>query len=124
MRKFLVRVNGEEFEVEVDEISSSEGGGAFRVRDIKRASTTGKKTAAPLQVTTTLRAPMPGRVLSLSAEKGDRVEAGQVVLMLEAMKMENEIQAENAGVVTQVHVEENDVVDTGDPLLEIEEHRK
>ncbi len=121
MRKFLVRVNGEEFEVEVAEIPSSEGKSGFQVQHIKPAAATDEKPSAPLQVTTTLRAPMPGRILALSVEKGDQVKAGQVVLVLEAMKMENEIQAENAGTVTQVLVAENDVVDTGDPLLEIEE---
>jgi pyruvate carboxylase subunit B len=65
---------------------------------------------------------MPGRVLSLQVKKGERVSGGQVAVILEAMKMENEIQIENEGVVTQIFVEENDTVDTGDPLLECEEN--
>ena len=51
------------------------------------------------------------------------MEAGQVVIILEAMKMENEIAAEREGIVKEVYVEENDTVDSGDPLLEIEEGR-
>ncbi|HAX98826.1 MAG TPA: acetyl-CoA carboxylase biotin carboxyl carrier protein subunit [Candidatus Atribacteria bacterium] len=122
MRKFKVRVNGEEFEVEVSEVNESREGGKIQVEKIKRIPREITPTNAPMQVTTVLRAPMPGRVLSVQVKKGERVSGGQVAIILEAMKMENEIQIENEGVVTQVFVEENDTVDTGDPLLEFEEN--
>ncbi len=122
MRKFKVRVNGEEFEVEVSEVNESREDGKIQVEKIKRIPREITPTNAPMQVTTVLRAPMPGRVLSVQVKKGERVSGGQVAIILEAMKMENEIQIENEGVVTQVFVEENDTVDTGDPLLEFEEN--
>ncbi|MEM7480516.1 MAG: biotin/lipoyl-containing protein [Acidobacteriota bacterium] len=62
---------------------------------------------------------MPGRVVAVLAEEGADVAAGQGVVVLEAMKMENEIQAETAGVVKQLHVVAGDAVDGGDPLFEI-----
>ncbi|MDI3542988.1 MAG: glutaconyl-CoA/methylmalonyl-CoA decarboxylase subunit gamma [Candidatus Atribacteria bacterium] len=118
MRKFWVRVNGEEYEVEVAEVRE-EGENQWNIKNVKKII----PTSFPLQVTTTLRAPMPGRVLALNVAKGDKVEAGQVVVILEAMKMENEIIAERGGLVKEIYVEENDTVDSGDPILEIEEER-
>ncbi|MFQ5526032.1 MAG: biotin/lipoyl-containing protein [Thermoanaerobaculia bacterium] len=63
---------------------------------------------------------MPGRVVKVLAAEGETVEAGQGVLVLEAMKMENEIQAESAGVLSRVFVAEGEAVEGGDPLYEIE----
>ncbi len=62
---------------------------------------------------------MPGRVVTVLIEPGDEVTAGQGVVVLEAMKMENEIQAESAGVVTEVFVEPGQAVEGGDPLFEV-----
>jgi biotin carboxyl carrier protein len=63
---------------------------------------------------------MPGRVVEILAAEGERVEAGQGVLVLEAMKMKNEIQAESAGVVTRILVDSGQTVEGGDPLFEME----
>jgi biotin carboxyl carrier protein len=68
----------------------------------------------------TVRAYMPGRVVSLLVEAGDEVKPGQGLLVLEAMKMQNEIQAERAGRVRILHVEPGEAVEGGDPLLEFE----
>lgn len=121
MRKFLVRVNGETYEVEVMEITEN-GKKEFAVSGVHRLSTP-KSSEGLLRVTTTVRAPMPGRIVAVNVKKGDEVQAGQVAIILEAMKMENEIPVEHNGVITQVYVEENDTVDVGDPLFEIEEVR-
>jgi len=63
---------------------------------------------------------MPGRVVALLVNEGDEVAAGQGVLVLEAMKMENEIRAEHEGRITKVHVQTGQPVDTGAPLFEME----
>ena len=63
---------------------------------------------------------MPGRVVALLVKEGERVEKGQGVLVLEAMKMENEIRSESAGEVRRLHVQMGEAVETGDPLFEIE----
>lgn len=68
---------------------------------------------------TTVTAYMPGRVTAVLAEEGEEVAAGQGVVVLEAMKMENEIAAESAGVVTKLHVEAGQSVDGGDPLFDV-----
>lgn len=66
-----------------------------------------------------IEAYMPGRVVKVLVEQGQKVEAGQGLVVLEAMKMENEIQAETAGTVTKLLVEEGQAVEGGDPMLEI-----
>jgi len=63
---------------------------------------------------------MPGRVVAVRTAVGEPVEAGQPLVVLEAMKMQNEIQSDRAGVVRVVHVSEGEAVEGGDPLVEIE----
>ena len=63
---------------------------------------------------------MPGRVVAVLVEEGQEVADGQGVVVLEAMKMQNEIQAESAGVVRQIFVTPGQAVEGGDPLFEME----
>jgi biotin carboxyl carrier protein len=65
-------------------------------------------------------APIPGKVVKVHVAVGDEVTAGRPLVVLEAMKMENELTAEQAGVVTAVHVEPGRTVDTGTVLVELE----
>jgi biotin carboxyl carrier protein len=64
---------------------------------------------------------MPGRVVALLAEEGQAVTAGQGVVVLEAMKMQNEIRAEHDGTIAKIHVQPGQAVEGGDPLFEMEE---
>jgi biotin carboxyl carrier protein len=68
----------------------------------------------------TVKAYMPGRVVTLLVQEGQEVATGQGVLVLEAMKMENEIRAEHEGTVTQIHVQPGQAVESGNPLFELE----
>ncbi len=65
----------------------------------------------------TVAAPMPGTVLRVEVNQGDSVKAGQLLVVLEAMKMENEILAPHDGTVAQVVAQKGSSVDTGSPLL-------
>lgn len=67
-----------------------------------------------------LTSPMPGQVLKVLVAVGDAVEAGQTLMLIEAMKMEHAIKAPYAGVVGAVNHSEGDMVDPGSPLLAIE----
>ncbi len=67
-----------------------------------------------------LDAPIPGKVVKVHVQVGDEVEEGQPLVVLEAMKMENELTAEQAGKVIAVHVESGQIVTAGEPLAELE----
>ncbi len=64
--------------------------------------------------------PLPGSVWEIKVAEGDQVEEDQVVIVLEAMKMENEILTDFAGTVSKILVEKGQAVKAGDPLVEIE----
>jgi len=66
-----------------------------------------------------VRAPMPGMMVKIEVAVGDTVEAGQGVAIVEAMKMENELKAESAGVVTRIHVEVGQAVDKDQILIDL-----
>lgn len=63
---------------------------------------------------------MPGRVVAVLVQEGETVTAGQGIVVLEAMKMENEIRAEHDGTVTRIYVQPGQAVDNGTPLFELE----
>ena len=67
-----------------------------------------------------IRAPMPGLVVKVEVDVGDRVEAGQGVAIVEAMKMENELKAEAPGVVSRIHVARGQAVEKDQVLIELE----
>ena len=67
-----------------------------------------------------VNAPMPGMVLALKVREGEKVQAGQVLLVMEAMKMENAIAAPFAGTVARVHVREGDSIGEGDRLIALD----
>ncbi len=93
---------------------SRAAGGATRTRRAASASASGSGGNG------TISAPMQGTIVKVLVNKGDTVEAGQAVLVLEAMKMENHINAETGGTVSDVRVAAGDTVGTGDVLVVIE----
>lgn len=86
---------------------------ARAIRDLSAAAA-GAQGPAPVV------APMPGLIVRLHVQVGDRVEAGQPVVVMEAMKMENELRAPAAGVVRAVHAETGKAVEKGTVLVELE----
>ena len=106
MRKFQVNVNGTRYEVEVEEIDANA---------IPKAAEPVK--AAPAGAGTEVRSPMPGNILQVNVNPGDVVKEGQQLMILEAMKMENEIVAPKDGVISQVVVKVGEKVDTGAALV-------
>lgn len=113
MRKFNVNVNGTAYEVHVEEINGQEAATA----PIAAAAAPSAAPAAAGQEI--VAAPMPGSILDVRVSAGDAVSAGQVVLVLEAMKMENEILAPRAGKVISVNASKGSTVNSGDTLLVI-----
>lgn len=117
MRKFHVNVNGTPYEVEVEEIAA----GAAPAAPVQAAAPApAPAAAAPVAAgATSVTAPMPGNILDIKVKVGDMVEANTVVIMLEAMKMENEIFAGAAGKVTAINVTKASTVNSGDVLVVI-----
>ena len=91
---------------------------AAEVTDARKAEADAAKTAHAAGPAT-LRSPIPGRVAKLLARPGDQVAAGQTVVVLEAMKMENELRAPRAGTVSEVRCAEGAPVEAGQDLATI-----
>jgi biotin carboxyl carrier protein len=122
-----LRVNGGQFEVDVSYLGQgryevSRGGRVeeLRVQDPLAYLASHAHDEAAEQASQTVTAYMPGRVAAVLVEEGREVAAGDGVLVLEAMKMENEIQAERAGVVSRILVDLGQAVEGGDPLFELD----
>ena len=152
MKKYSLKINGNPYEVKIEDINESstmarvtvngvkydveiEGGKASAVKkpqvvaapEATGLSVTPKtpiatKPAAPAAAASGLKVtcPLPGTIIALNVKEGDTVAAGQTLLVLEAMKMENNIDAERGGVVKQVLVSAGATVMEGDVLLVIE----
>lgn len=119
MRKFIVNVNGNSYEVEVEEVGveASAPVAAPVVQAAPKAPAAAPKAQAPAGGTP-VNAPMPGNVLDIKVSNGQAVKEGDVVVILEAMKMENEIYAPCDGTVTVVAAK-GATVNTGDVLVSI-----
>ena len=124
-RKFIVKVGDKTFPVEVEEIQEGrEPVQAARptVVEARAAQTEPVRVPEPRveAIAGALRAPLPGKVLSVKCKVGDRVNAGDTVLVLESMKMENAIMAPKSGRIKEVSVSEGTTVALGDILVVIE----
>ncbi len=116
MRKFNVNVNGKIYVVEIEET----GEAAPVVEAPKATPATEAPKAAPVAGgKVNVSAPMPGNILDVKVQVGSKVNAGDVICILEAMKMENEIVAPQSGTVTSV-VAKGATVNTGDLLAAME----
>ena len=130
--KYKVTLNGRTYEVEV------EAGKAMLLSEYEAVAPAPVAAAAPAAAPAAaapaaaapaapvvtgageaVNAPMPGNILKVNVREGEAVKAGTVLVVLEAMKMENEIMAPKDGTVTQVLVSKGSTVDTGAPLVVI-----
>lgn len=124
MRKFNITVNGKTYEVDVEEVGGtntapvSTPAPAAPAAAPKAAAPAAPKTA-PVAGAATVTAPMPGTIVSVKVNVGDTVKNGDLVAVLEAMKMENEIFSGADGKVVGVSVSAGDSVNTGDVIISI-----
>lgn len=104
-RNYTVDLNGETFNLEV-----FEEGSARRL----------KRDKAGFQGKQIIKAPMPGKVIKILVKEGDEVEGGTGLIIIEAMKMENELKASAKGIVKEINAEEGKTVNAGDSIIVIE----
>jgi len=138
MKKFKFTIRGNEYEVHInsfeDNIAEVDVNGSIYQVELQEEVKTTKtpklvrpnpvqtKETKPKPVTglSKVEAPLPGTIVKINIKEGDAVNKGQVIMIMEAMKMENNILAEKDGVVNKVHVSEGESVLQGDLLVEIE----
>ncbi len=119
MRKFNVNVNGNSYEVEVEEIKDGVPVATPQATIPQSApkTETVTPTSSPSANGEKVTAPMPGTVLDIKVTVGQTVAKGDVLVVLEAMKMENEIKANVDGVIGSIEVSKSSVVETGQALV-------
>jgi len=131
MKTYRVTVEGQTYEVTVEEVTaaptSSGGARPTPAAPPTRAPAPQAGTRSGISPVLTLAAgerpvpaPMPGKILAVNVVPGDTVAAGAVLLILEAMKMENDILAPGDGKVKAVKVQNGDTVNTGDLMIVLE----
>lgn len=118
MKKYRVNVNGTVYEVELEEITGAAAAPAAPAAPVAAAP------AAPVAAAPAggekVTAPMPGNILSVNVAAGDTVKRGQVLMILEAMKMENEIMSPCDGVIASVNTQKGSAVESGALLCVIQ----
>ena len=127
MRKFIINVNGNSYEVEVEEVGGASAPisrPAPKATAPAAAAPAAPKAAAPASAPVTasagqevIESPMPGNIWKILVKEGQEVKSGDVLLILEAMKMENEILAPRDGKVASITTSEGSAVNTGDKLV-------
>lgn len=116
-----VTVNGVVYQVKIENVNASV---PVSMPVVETANVAPASVEAPAVVAQSgsgkpINSPLPGVIVGIKVKVGDKVKAGQVVAMLEAMKMENEIQSEYDGVVLSVNVSQGDSILEGAPIVTI-----
>jgi len=109
MKKYRVTVNGTAYEIELEELT----GAAAPAAPAAPAAAPAAPAAAPAGAGEQITSPMPGTILAVNVAQGQAVKKGDVLMILEAMKMENEIMCPRDGVVASVNTAKGAAVESG-----------
>lgn len=124
MKRFNITVNGKAYDVAVDEIAAGAPVAAAPAPVNAPAPVAAAPVAAPAAAPavggTEVKAPMPGTIMSVKVAVGDEVKRGQPLIVLEAMKMENDIVAPKDGTVAAIAVKKGDNVNSNSLLVTIQ----
>lgn len=115
IKKYNIKVNGNIYDVEVEEL----GAQIVNTANTQISSKPQQKIQKNTQENGIIKAPMPGTINNVLINVGDIVKKGQVLLILEAMKMENEIMANCDGTILDIHISKGSSVSVGDELITI-----
>jgi len=119
MKNYIVTVNGVSYEVSIEEVGEGQTAAPaapVKAAPVKAAAPAKKAKASGAAGSVKVSAPMPGKIIAVKKDAGSAVKKGEVILVLEAMKMENEIVAPQDGTVASVNVAAGDAVEAGDVL--------
>ena len=120
MKNYIVTVNGVSYEVSVEEVGEGQAAALaaapVKAAPVKAAAPAKKAKASGAAGSVKVSAPMPGKIIAVKKVADAAVKKGEVILVLEAMKMENEIVAPQDGTVASVNVGAGDAVEAGDVL--------
>lgn len=122
MKKFVITVNGQPYDVEVEEVKSVRSSKPSTSQSVSASPVSAKTVSAPAPSasgSSKINSPMPGSILKINVAKGDMIKKGQSLVILEAMKMENDIKAPADGKVVDVKVTQGDCVTLGQTLIEV-----
>lgn len=124
MKRFNITVNGKAYDVAVEEVDAGAPAAAAPAPAVQNSTPAAKPAAAPAAAApagngTPVKAPMPGNILDVKVSVGDSVTKGQVMVVLEAMKMENDIVAPVDGKISSVAVKKGDTVNSDDVIATI-----
>lgn len=121
MKNLRITVNGTAYDVQVEELGEGTAPVAAAapapVSAPKAAPAAPKAKAAPVGEGEPLKSPMPGTIISVNVKAGQKVKKGDILVILEAMKMENEIVAPKDATVTGINVSKGESVDSGTVML-------
>lgn len=123
MSKYRITLNGKTYEMDVEAVDGSMPAPKAAPKAVPQAAAAPAAAKAPVvssNASGAVNAPMPGTILKVNVEVGAKVNAGDAVVVLEAMKMENDIAAPKAGVVKAIAVNKGDTVAAGQFLFEVE----
>ena len=115
-KTYHITLNGKVYEVEIEEVKAGQKPQPTVAAAPKAEA---KKEVAATGAGEAVEAPMPGTIVNVNVKNGDVVKKGQVLAILEAMKMENEIVAPRDGVVNNISVDKGQNVNHGEKLLEM-----
>ena len=120
MKRYNITVNGTTYEVMVEEVEGSHAHTpAFSAQKSTASAPVAKAAPAGVAGGNKVSAPMPGTILDIKVSVGQAVKKGEVILVLEAMKMENDIPAPCDGVVSSINVQKGSTVGAGDVLVSL-----
>lgn len=125
IKTYKITVNGKSYDVTVEDGNTNVQSAPVtqpvvqKVQEVQQPSVEPVTKAEPEIISGAIESPMPGKILKVLVAEGDKVAAGQLVMVLEAMKMENEIFATADGTVQKVIAKVGSSVNTGDPLVVI-----
>ena len=135
LKKYRISVDGKSYEVEVEDVASGTSSAVRTApavsavpaapQEAPAVTSAPEPAASPVKPVSSpadakgeiLRAPMPGTILSVTAAVGQSVKRGEILLVLEAMKMENEIVAHIDGTISGIYVQKGSTVNAGDTLV-------